>query len=32
VRPGRKAKAGQPRKMLVAQGELIKFAIYNQQQ
>jgi hypothetical protein len=27
---GRKAKAGQPHKMLVVQGELTKFAIYNQ--
>jgi hypothetical protein len=25
-----KAKAGQPHKMLVVQGELAKFAIYNQ--
>jgi hypothetical protein len=28
VRYGRKAKAGQPHKMLVVQGELTKFAIY----
>jgi hypothetical protein len=30
VRYGRKAKARQPHKMLVVQGELTKFAIYNQ--
>jgi hypothetical protein len=32
VRHGRKAKTGQPHKMLVAQGELTKFDIYDQQQ
>jgi hypothetical protein len=30
VRCGRKAKAGQPHNVLVVQGELTKFAIYNQ--
>jgi hypothetical protein len=30
VRHGRKSKTGQQHKMLVAQGELTKFAIYNQ--
>jgi hypothetical protein len=30
VKYGRKAKAGQPHKMLVVQGELTKLAIYNQ--
>jgi hypothetical protein len=30
VRHGRKTKARQPHKMLVVQGELTKFAIYNQ--
>jgi hypothetical protein len=30
VRQGKKAKARQPHKMLVVQGELTKLAIYNQ--
>jgi hypothetical protein len=32
ARHGRKAKARQPHKMLMVQGELTRFAIYNQQQ